>query len=436
MQRHRFKPLAGATVLIAVLGVGVAAGGGLVSAAAQTGEPPDATAATQAQAEPGILIQGVVPGSPAATAKVARGDILLKVDDQSVNTLRDLQNALKDRKSGDQVRLTVQHGDEQRTLTATVGNADGPSFLGMIPCAGPHAAGLVMRAAPGAIIHQVEADSPASRAGLQQGDVITAVDGQKLEARQTLADAIGAHKPGDTVTLEVTRPGQQPREVKVQLGQNPNDAAKAYLGVRTAGFPMMDQLEVGPFPFGASALPGRPDALFEEGGADVQQGAVIRQVTDQGPAATAGLQEGDLITAVDGKPLDDPQALPNAVAGRKPGDPLKLTVHRSGQADAREVEVKLGEHPEKKGTAYLGAEVGYFVNVRRPKDAQDGDPANDLLIPAPDFHFELDQETSGGPEHLEFRMAPGSSDPSGSGGPGGSGQPTEPREPGQLGPTV
>ena len=170
MRRRLFQSLAGVTGLAVVLGAGTIAGGGLVAAAKQTSEPTAGVSAAQAQTEPGILIQGVVPGSPAATAGVARGDILLKVNDQAVNTLRDLANALKDRQAGDQVTLTVQHGDAQRTLTATVGGADGPPFLGLIPCAGPHVAGLLIRATPGARVQQDEADSPPARAGLQAGD--------------------------------------------------------------------------------------------------------------------------------------------------------------------------------------------------------------------------------------------------------------------------
>ena len=85
---------------------------------------------------------------------------------------------------------------------------------------------------------------------------------------------------------------------------------------------------------------------------------MVVRVADDSPAAAAGLQPGDIITAVDDEPLDGPEAVVAAVAERGPGDDLKLTVYRPEANETLEVEATLAEHPEKEGVAYLGVFLG------------------------------------------------------------------------------
>jgi S1-C subfamily serine protease len=59
------------------------------------------------------------------------------------------------------------------------------------------------------VIGSAATGSAAARAGLQMRDVITAFDGKPLVSDAALARALSAHKPGDTVTLEVLRRGQR-----------------------------------------------------------------------------------------------------------------------------------------------------------------------------------------------------------------------------------
>jgi S1-C subfamily serine protease len=89
----------------------------------------------------------------------------------------------------------------------------------------------------GALVQEIEKDSPAERAGIKAGDktiefqgdpkikiggdVIVAVDGKKLTRRDDLADLISAKNAGDQVTLEVVR-GKERRSVKVKLGHRPD----------------------------------------------------------------------------------------------------------------------------------------------------------------------------------------------------------------------
>jgi len=89
----------------------------------------------------------------------------------------------------------------------------------------------------GALIHAVTAGGPAAAAGIQMGDLITAVDGKPLSQEFTLGDAMAAYKPGDPVKLTLRR-GAEEQTVTVTLGQHPEDAAKPYLGVTFVTMPM------------------------------------------------------------------------------------------------------------------------------------------------------------------------------------------------------
>jgi putative serine protease PepD len=76
-------------------------------------------------------------------------------------------------------------------------------------------------ASSGARIAQVRSGAPAADAGLRVGDVITAIDGTKIDSADALTSAINAEKPGDTVSVTYTRGGSS-HTVQVKLGSRPN----------------------------------------------------------------------------------------------------------------------------------------------------------------------------------------------------------------------
>jgi S1-C subfamily serine protease len=73
-------------------------------------------------------------------------------------------------------------------------------------------------------------------------------------------------------------------------------------------------------------------------------GAVIGQIVPSGPAERAGLQRGDKITDIDGRPVKSSDDVSAAVAARKPGERAKVTVMRGG--DRRTLTVDLGTRPD------------------------------------------------------------------------------------------
>jgi S1-C subfamily serine protease len=351
MDKRVWKIIGLLVALALVFVIGAAAGGGVVFAATKAIMPAGAQVVVpdQADPEPGVVIVSVAPDSPAADAGIERGDILLEIDGQTVDGPGQMMRYLFDLEPGDEVELTVLHGDDERTLTVVLGDQDGRPYLGVTPCTdGPPAEStvkLLRMAHPGARIIEVAPDSPAEDAGLEVGDLIITVDGQELDEESNLTDLIAAYAPNDTVTLEVQSPGEEPREVSVQLGEHPEKAGVAYLGVGYLPSPHMTQrFEGGPLPFRgphSEMPPFDDDFLYALPKGDFEGGAVVRRVAEDSPAEAAGLKRGDIITAVDDEPVDGPEAVVDAVASHQPGDVLKLTLHRPEDSETVEIEVTL-----------------------------------------------------------------------------------------------
>lgn len=82
---------------------------------------------------------------------------------------------------------------------------------------------------------------------------------------------------------------------------------------------------------------------------------VVLNVTEDGPAAKAGIQPRDLIVAIDGERIERGTPLAEIVSAFRPGDRVRLTIRRGDTQ--RNVQVKLGAHPQDKSRPYLGLTV-------------------------------------------------------------------------------
>jgi len=135
----------------------------------------------------------------------------------------------------------------------------------------------------GAIVAVVVEGSAAANAGLQAGDVITAVNGTSVTNVADTASAIGALSVGDDVTLDITR-GSDTMTVTATLGEQPKDQ----------GQPMN--------PFGQGRGNRNQGFGFEYNEQD--QTWTVTELAEGSPLYAAGLRQGDVITSVDGNTYD------------------------------------------------------------------------------------------------------------------------------------
>jgi serine protease Do len=146
---------------------------------------------------------------------------------------------------------------------------------------------LGLKTAEGAIVDQPQAESPAAKAGIATGDVITAINGTPVKDSRDLARKIGEMAPGTGVKLTLLHKGEL-KTMDVTLAKMPNEQqAKADTGSDTS----------------ANGLPrlGLTLAPANEVAGSGSQGVAVVAVDPNGPAAERGVKTGDVILDVGGK---------------------------------------------------------------------------------------------------------------------------------------
>jgi len=174
--------------------------------------------------------------------------------------------------------------------------------------------------ANGALVGGVTAGSPAEKAGLHEGDVILAFNGQPITQAPDLPPLVGMTAPGTVARVDILRDGKK-QTVNVTVGELPRD--KNAVGAAMAGKPSGPAASAA---LGLSVQDIDADAR-QQIGLPAGQGVVVSRI-DGPAAATAGLQPGDVILMVNQKRVGSAAAFRAATQGIKPGDTAMLLVRR------------------------------------------------------------------------------------------------------------
>jgi serine protease Do len=169
----------------------------------------------------------------------------------------------------------------------------------------------------GVVVGHVSPDSPAAQAGLEKGDIITAINGKPVEGANQLRLSVSMMPPAEALTVKVWRDGAV-REVKVKLAEFPTEQQRAsnnssrddsdLSGVTVADLDAQTRRELG----------------LRAG----TQGVVVTEVSPSSPAAASGIRPGDVIQEVNRRAVRNTEEFESAMS--KAGKNSLLLVNRQG----------------------------------------------------------------------------------------------------------
>ncbi len=177
-----------------------------------------------------------------------------------------------------------------------------------------------MDSAAGAVVTQVEPDSPGAKAGLKVGDVITQLDGNEVSDAGALQVVVGQKNPGTTVHLQVMRDGKSVAVPVTLEAMGSRDRTGKETSDAGHGKPR----------WGVGLGDITPDVRQQLQAPETLLGAVIEQVQPGSPADNAGLQSGDVIVEVDRKPVQNAAEVQKALSSVPKGQDALVLVWSNG----------------------------------------------------------------------------------------------------------
>jgi serine protease Do len=180
-----------------------------------------------------------------------------------------------------------------------------------------------MSEAKGVLVNSVRPGSAAERAGIHQGDVITAIDGAAMNDTNAFRNRIAGMAPGTEVTLTVLRDNRE-QKIRATLGEFSPETAQA--GQQNDTGPNAQ----GGGKLGVAVVPLTPEIAQELNLRPGTRGVVVDSVDPAGPAVAAGIQRGDVIQEVNRQAVASPEELRSAI-DKNGNKPALLLINRRGE---------------------------------------------------------------------------------------------------------
>jgi C-terminal processing protease CtpA/Prc len=164
----------------------------------------------------GVVVDRVLPGSAAEKGGIQEGDIILRMNGQNIEDMQDVRRLLQSSNNGKTVSIDLVRDGKPMTVNVTpeVKEAKGMRFgsrnyIGVELQELNKDLGSYFNADSGALIVRVQPESPAAKAGLQAGDVITNFGGKKVESPEDVMNSMEGLEDGQTSDITVLRHGKQ-----------------------------------------------------------------------------------------------------------------------------------------------------------------------------------------------------------------------------------
>lgn len=329
-----------------------------------------------------VVISEVFENSAAEAAGLKVGDIITAVDGKAVKTIAEAVEGIKAHKAEEDVKIDYTRAGKAASVTATLKKSkqrntfmwkgdDGQSFKWQ----GKHdhwkdmSKGLTFKMdgdsdkgylgislsdednAEGAPVTDVNKESAAAKAGLQKGDIITGINGEKVASVKDLLEAMKGKKAAEEITIDYTRDGNAAQvkatlqkaanrrlgffrsddgedyEIEIEMD---NEGDKNHHWIEKKVEKRIKKLDIGNKGFLGVYL-----------GGDNENGVKINGVVEEGAAEKAGLKKGDIITKINDTNIEKYSDLKQSLKGTKPDDVIKVTYTRDGQS--KTVDVTLGK---------------------------------------------------------------------------------------------
>ncbi len=175
----------------------------------------------------GVRINNIAEKSPAAVAKLAKGDVVISIDGKEFKKIPDFLIAMQPRNPGDTIKLVYERNKKQETVDIKLADWSGEKKKN------PKRGNLGIQVEPsddGLVITELFDKGGAAKAGLKVGDVLLSLDGNKIGSLQELFKSLGNKKPGDKVKIAYQR-GKESKTADVTLAPpDPGSPGRPFSG--------------------------------------------------------------------------------------------------------------------------------------------------------------------------------------------------------------
>jgi len=305
--------------------------------------------------EYGVLITEVADGGPAEIAGLKQEDVILSIDGQKMVTEKQFRDFLNEKKPGDIVKVEISRKNRKRTFKVTLGDRSDfeptapaippvPRFRtpdvpkGLTPAYPPEGfLGVSVsdlsenqkeryNIDAGAYVEEITEGTPAGKAGLKVGDIITAFGGKPVADGEDLYQKIRKSEPGKEIPVEILRRGDR-QTLNVTL----TDRSEFAPPIR-GGLPGQERMRISRFGDRAGFLGVSTERLSRPAkeSLKIDGGVRVANVTPESPAEKAGLKEGDVIVAVKGRKVLDPEDLSEIIGEKESGNEVEIEYLRKG----------------------------------------------------------------------------------------------------------